>query len=376
MRQLIVIIDALGWLTAERLEVLAGELPFRRRLTTVFGYSSTAIPSLLTGAAPSEHGHWFLYKRALDRRPFALAGWIDRLPGNPGRRWRVRMRLQEFWRRRAGISGYFSLYDVPLRVLADLAPVEIEDTWAPHAFPDTPSIVDVLATGGRSYHVSDWRVPDAEKIRRAEAALDAGEPEVVLLYLTEVDAAQHRYGTRHEAFETKVRDTAAAVKRVWARMQRNGPVGLSVASDHGMTDVRDHRDVLGHLEKAGLRRGRDFDGFFDSTVARFWNIRDLPGLREALDALPGGRVLDPGTLEEWGVRFPRGEYGDVFFLVDPGVLILPSDMGSTAIAAMHGYDPAHPTSDACFLADRELPLRSEHLTAVFPLWKRRIEDGI
>jgi hypothetical protein len=152
--------------------------------------------------------------------------------------------------------------------------------------------------------------------------------------------------------------------------------GLSVFSDHGMTDVTDHRDLLGLLERAGLRRGRDFQGFLDSTVARFWRIADRPRLLEALGAATWGRVLDPETLASWGVDFPGGAYGDLFFLADPGVLILPSDMGRAPLAAMHGYHPDHPTSDACLLADRTLPLAADHITAVLDAMKFRIEEGV
>lgn len=209
MQELILVVDALGWLTVERTGFLADRLPWRRRLTTVFGYSSTAIPSLLTGSRPVEHGHWFLYRRARGASPFRGAGLIDRLPGNLGRRWRLRMLLQEHWRRRAGIRGYFSLYNVPLRVLPQLAPVEVADTWAPGAFPDTPSLVDHLHRRGEPFHVSDWRVPDADKLARARRAVEADAPRTVLLYLTEIDGLQHRVGTRSPELDAALDRLAA-----------------------------------------------------------------------------------------------------------------------------------------------------------------------
>jgi len=375
VQHLIVLVDALGWLTAQRLGFLAERLPYRRRLTTVFGYSSTAVPSLLTGAMPREHEHWFLFRRARGRSPFREGAWVDRLPGNLGRRWRVRSRLQELWRRRAGIEGYFSMYDVPLRILAQLEPVEVNDTWAPGAFPSTPSLIDVLEQRGGPYHVSNWRVPAEVKIATARDVIAAGETPVVVLYLTGVDSAQHRHGTEDPAFDRVVLDTGRAVEELADLMARNGDMTLSLFSDHGMTDVFRHEDLLRHLSSRDLERSRDFDGFLDSTVARFWNIKHPDRLAAALDELDWGHRLDPAALKAWGVDFPDNEYGDVFFLVDPGVLLLPSDMGSEPIAAMHGYDPADPTSDACFLADREVPLREDHITAVLPGLRKRLEDG-
>ncbi len=373
-RQLILLVDALGWLTVERTRFLAERLPFRRRLTTVFGYSSTAVPSLLTGAWPVEHGHWFLFRRAFGRSPFREAGLVARL-GGLGDRWRVRVRLQEHWRRRANIRGYFSLYNVPMSVLGELAPVEIADTWAPGAFPATPTLVDELARRGEPFHVSDWRVPDEEKVERAMAALDAGRPRTVLLYLTEIDSVQHRVGPVHPELDEALERLGGRVVSLLHRMERDGPVGVTLFSDHGMTPVTSGRDLLGALAAAGLARGRDYQGFFDSTVARFWNLRDRDRLERVLRGQSWGRILADHELREWGVLFPGRDYGDLLFLAGPGALILPSDMGRESLAAMHGYDPADPTSDACLLADRELPLAAGHITAVLPALKSRLEEG-
>jgi hypothetical protein len=374
-RQLIVLVDALGWVTAERTGFLRDLLPHRRRLVTVFGYSSTAVPSLLTGAAPVEHGHWFLYRRARGRSPFAEAALVARLPGALTRRWRVRKALQEYWRKKLNIRGYFSLYDIPFEVLAELAPVEVEDTWAAGAFPATPGLLDALAASGLPHHVSDWRVDDEAKIARALAAVEAEDPRVVVLYLTAVDGVQHTWGTRSEALDRQLAATGEAVRRVAERLGRGGPVGITLMSDHGMADVAAIRDVVGSLADAGFRRGRDFRGFLDSTVARFWDVRDAARLAAALRRIPGGRLLPPETLREWDVDFPGGEYGDMFFLADPGVLFVPSDMGRTPLAAMHGYDPAHPDSDACLLSDAPLALAGERITDVLPVLRTRLEEA-
>jgi hypothetical protein len=373
MQQLILLVDALGWLTVERLDFLRERLPFRRRLTTVFGYSSTAVPSLLTGAAPTEHGHWFLFRRAQGKSPFREAAWLDRLPGGLGNRWRVRVRMQEYWRKKAGIRGYFSLYNTPLSMLGELEPVEVADTWAPGAFPDTPSLVDHLERRGEPYHLSDWRVPDAEKLRRARSAVEGGGLSTVVLYLTEIDATQHRVGTRHGELDAAVGALSRSLTELIALMEERGPTGVTLFSDHGMTDVVGWRDLRGELAAAGCVRDRDYRGFFDSTVARFWDVRDPEALTAVLRGRDWGRVLDRGTLRAWGVDFPGGEYGDIFFLADPGLLILPSDMGTEPLAAMHGYDPADPTSDACLLSDVDLSVTQDHITAVLPALLRRIE---
>jgi hypothetical protein len=41
------------------------------------------------------------------------------------------------------------------------------------------------------------------------------------------------------------------------------------------------------------------------------------------------------------------------FLADPGVLVLPSFMGSRRVAAMHGYHPDDRFSHGCFMSTSE-----------------------
>ena len=103
------------------------------------------------------------------------------------------------------------------------------------------------------------------------------------------------------------------VREMYELMKQDGPVSLQVFSDHGMTDVSRTEDLHGPLEMAGIALGRDCDGFFDSTVARFWNIKDADRLRTVLGELSWGRVLTSRDLEEWRVDFPKNEYGDLFF---------------------------------------------------------------
>ena len=63
-----VFIDALGWRIYRRHQArfLSGELHTREPLGTVFGYSSTCDPTIITGRLPPEHGHFsfFVYDPA------------------------------------------------------------------------------------------------------------------------------------------------------------------------------------------------------------------------------------------------------------------------------------------------------------------------
>ena len=72
---LFVLIDALGWKFLEGREFLSDILPVRQPLRTVLGFSSGAIPSILTGCPPAVTGHWNLFYYDPQNSPFR---WLRR----------------------------------------------------------------------------------------------------------------------------------------------------------------------------------------------------------------------------------------------------------------------------------------------------------
>ena len=68
-----VFVDALGWEQVEKYDFLKDLLPHRRKIEMQFGYSCTAIPTILTGKRPDEHGHLAFYDWAPGKSPFKKA---------------------------------------------------------------------------------------------------------------------------------------------------------------------------------------------------------------------------------------------------------------------------------------------------------------
>src|SRR5439155_20183 len=79
-RHVFVLIDAFGWEIAQRLGFLSDALPHRAPLRTVLGYSSGAIPTMLTGKSPAEHGHWNLFYYDPEGSPFRWLRGLHFLP--------------------------------------------------------------------------------------------------------------------------------------------------------------------------------------------------------------------------------------------------------------------------------------------------------
>src|SRR5437867_8156079 len=77
---LIVLIDALGWRYLENQSFLQNWLPYRRPLRTVLGFSSGAIPTILTGLPPATTGHWNLFYYDPRNSPFQWMKYFQFLP--------------------------------------------------------------------------------------------------------------------------------------------------------------------------------------------------------------------------------------------------------------------------------------------------------
>ena len=110
MIKVFVFIDALGWKQVERYGFLRDLLPNRRKIEMQFGYSCTAIPTILTGERPSVHGHLAFYDYAPSNSPFRKMKWLAPFlrPRSFWRRGRVRHQLSKFIKRLYGFTGYFS----------------------------------------------------------------------------------------------------------------------------------------------------------------------------------------------------------------------------------------------------------------------------
>jgi hypothetical protein len=365
-RMVLLLVDALGWELAASRPDLGTGLTHRRRLETVLGFSSGALPTIFTGRTPAEHGRFLMYRRAAGgRTPFGGFGLTRWLPARLRRSWRLGRWLHAEVARR-GVRGYFELYDVPRDLLPFFDLPERDDIFSPGGLPGD-SLWDALGRSGLRWRGWNWRTPEAEAVGALERAVASGDEDVLFLYTADLDALLHREGSRGAGVRDRITRYAALLERLEAAAARRGEaLWLYLLSDHGMVDVTRTVDVPAALAALEARWPRDYVPFLDSTFARFW-WRDPAArgpVRSALAGLGAGRWLDEAALRAWGAHFPDGAYGDDVFLCDPGVLMVPSFMGHEPVAAMHGYDPAHPDMAALLWSNRPIAADVRGLTDV------------
>lgn len=352
---LFVFIDAFGWELLQRHSFLDDLLRTKVPLGTVLGYSSACDPTILTGKLPREHGHFSCFYFAPQASPFGLCRLLGALPRSLARRARVRRLLSGAIQRWHGYTGYFQLYNVPFRYLPLFDYAEKRDIYQPGGIDGgVPTIFDHLRERGIPFHLSDWRRREADNLRSLEEAIGRGQVEFAYLYLAEMDAVLHAHGTRSPRAAEKIRWYSTRIRHLVERARRQyGAVHLHVFSDHGMAEVTGSCDLMGRIDALGLRFGIDYAAIYDSTMARFWFLAEAARERiaGALEAEPRGQILSRDQLSACGCDFAEDKYGELFFLMDPGVLICPSFMGETRLAGMHGYDPECRDSLAMFASN-------------------------
>ena len=364
--------DALGWAIASRRNFAADLLPVRNRCETLLGYSSTCDPTILTGAIPSEHGHFSFFIKAREKSPFKALAPLGVLPEIVAGHHRIRNKVSKFIARRQGYTGYFQLYSVPFSKLTYLDYSEKKDIYEPGGIAGgQPTIFEHWQRSGKPWVRSDWRQSDPVNIAHARREIEKGDVELLYLFTARLDAVMHKYGVNHPAvdaafdeFQTNLKSLADLASRHYREVR------LHLFSDHGMADVHVCSDLLPRWNKLGLKYGRDYVAVWDSTMARFW-FSDESVRRTATDWLAtqkDGEILSDDRLEAYGCLFPDRKYGELFYLLPSGSLFVPSFLNQRKVTAMHGYAPEHPDSAAAWLSNVEtLPVNA--LTDIFPVMK-------
>ncbi len=368
---LFIFADALGWVQAERRAFAADLLTYRRPCDTLLGYSSTCDPSILTGTLPQEHGHFSFFVYDPVRSPFGWARAFGWMPGALAAHHRVRNVVSRWCQRKLGYTGYFQLYSVPFNRLPFFDYTEKRDLYLPGGIINgQENIFTAWERSGVPWCRSDWRLGDSANVAHLKDELKTGKIRLGYLFTAGLDAVMHAHTT-----DSATTDAAFAQFDRWLHEisslahEHYEEVRIHVFSDHGMTDTRDVSRMCVDFDQLGLRFGVDYAAVWDSTMVRFWfpgpNATAHRAQVEAwLKQRTEGRILSDVALAENGCLFPDRRYGELWFLLNNGVIFVPSFMNRHRVPAMHGFDPREPDSAACWLAnhaDYEAPKRIEQI---------------
>lgn len=361
-QEIFVFVDALGWDVVEPTGFLADILLHRKPMTMQFGYSCSAIPTILSGKHPDEHGHLGLFRFAPAASPFRGVARILRLlrPKSFWSRGRVRGWLSRGVRRVLGFTGYFQLYQMTPERLDSYDYCEKRDLFVPGGMEGVVNLADALAEAGVDGHISDWHLSDAENFSRGVRAIDEGKP-FVFVYTSALDSLRHNHprGAADPVVRERIDWYGRQIRALAAAAAGTGrPWSLTVFSDHGMTPLTKIVDLKSAVEATGLVFGVDYGICYDSTMMRVHELKPgaLVRIREALKPFAAdGHWLTEAEERRQGIWRADRMFGDAIFLVNPGIQIVPSDMGLAPLGGMHGFDPEDEHSKAALLSTEPIP---------------------
>lgn len=375
-----VLIDALGWELVRNRPFLEDILVDRRSLHTVLGYSSAAIPSILAGRNPEEHGHWNLFYYSPETSPFRWIRPLRLLPTRLRENRVMRKAVKEISARLSGYKGHFSTYSFELSRLPFFDLVERRDIYEPDGLETCPSLFDVFVRERIAYECFNYhRHSDAQILARVPERLKTSPARVFFLYLCQLDSYLHFHIGDDDGVAAQFRWYEDGLRRIYrAASERWGHVRMYIFSDHGMTPVGWTHDLAGEVDRLGLSIPDELLPAYDSTMARFWiwSERARERLTALLERHPRGRIVPESELRELGIWFGDARYGHLIFLFEPGGIIMPSDMGRIPFGGMHGYHPSEPTTEAVLLASVPVTRKLDHITGIHSLILQDLGIGV
>ena len=353
----VVLIDALGWEIIKDRPFLNDELPFRRPLETVLGYSSGAIPTILTGLQPAQTGHWNLFYYDPQGSPFRWLRWFSFLPARLLDNRISRKAIKELGRRVLGMGPLFECAVSPA-LLPLFNFVEKRNIYAECGIPNSVSIFDLLRAREVPYRVYSYhQFSDARIVEQACSDIQAGNTNFFFLYLSEMDHFLHSKCDDPRSVAERLAWYDRQLREVFKVAARKDPeMTFTVISDHGMTPVHSQYDLVGKIEALGFSMPKDYLAVYDSTMARYWFFDEEArrSIVAELERTSCGRIVKDSELDRLGILFPDRRYGEIVFLLDPGWLLTTSDFNGNGWhpVGMHGYHPSDSHSDAIYLSNQ------------------------
>ncbi|MBR2873976.1 MAG: alkaline phosphatase family protein [Lentisphaeria bacterium] len=369
--------DALGWKIVNDHCFLTDLLPYRKKISMQFGYSSSAIPTILSGKTPAEHGHLGLFRFAPAQSPFknlSRLWWLFK-PAAFWNRGRVRHHLSKLLKKVYGFTGYFQLYRMPLWKLKFMDYCEKRDLFIANGMEDIANLHDTLSAKKVKFHISDWHLSDSENFKAAEDAVEK-KCNFLFVYTASLDGVLHDKVKDAAAVQTKLDEIKMQIESLFQKAEKYAKkVHFTVISDHGMTPLAGTVDIMSKVAQSGLVFGRDYGACYDSTMARFYYLNDNAQklIPEIMQEFPGHFLSKDEELKYRIYRSDRA-FGDAIFLLDAGIQIVPSDMGEKPLNGMHGFLPEDAHSFAALLSNEELPENVEHVADYFNFMIERAEN--
>lgn len=374
MRNIFIVVDGVGYDQVARF-MPGGLLRQAERrglcaVDTLLAYSSGIYPSIWSGQYPAEHGVWTeFYRRETPR--LALSAPLRFLPGKYLPRKAAYLWLAALRKLGVKTTDYFAVAPQAQRYFSRSNANYTRIPPVP--MPSATLISQVIEKAGQTWQYVYCPMLDDEAERRIKEA--ARRVDVVMVCLPELDEEGHHLGPMTEAFGVAFAEFSRKLDHLLAHLEREWPqAGVFLFSDHGMTTVTDAFDFWTYLERRGMKLGRDYLAFINSTIVSLWfddeSERGLARMSEiiaGLNASGYGRVLAVEEHSACRIDFPDARYGQRFFVANEGVEIVPNfiSVAWKPNLGMHGYDPRCSSTRSFFIGSKQVACRPRDVVDLY-----------
>ncbi|MGV3775057.1 MAG: alkaline phosphatase family protein [Verrucomicrobiales bacterium] len=376
---LFIMIDACGWEIVKNDPFAKSFAPYRKKLESVFGYSSTCIPSILSGRWPVEHRNWCYFVYDPKNSPFRMLRPLRWLPKAITGRRIVRRILTKMVKSRLNFRGYFDLYNIPFKYISLYDFSEKKSPLQPKGMNQGINIFDHLTENNIPYYVSDPAKTEQQNLEDLKSQVEKEAIDFAFMYWADLDGLLHRVGNQSPEVPAKLRVYEQWIQGLLDKVgDHYKEVRLYIFSDHGMANCDEHLDLKRMIDALPVKMEKDYAVVYDSTMARFWffNEEARKQITSVLGTVPQGRIVPESELETLRTNFKDKHFGELIFLVKEGVLIVPSHMGERPIRAMHGYHPSDKHSYASLFTNQpEIPVQVNAIPEIYNIMTFEAEQA-
>ena len=366
---LFVFIDAFGWEVRKRYpDFLKGLVNDEKRLRSIFGYSCACDPSIISGLMPWQHKHWSSFYYSPGNCPYSWVRPFRFLPSIVMNNHRTRSKLSKVIAKVHDFTGYFQVYNVPFKYLPIFDYAEKNSIWKPGGLNEGESIFDHLSKDKKKYYVPSGYNNDEFNIAELKKSIVDEDIEMAYITLGKLDGLMHHIGKTGEKVDELMNWYDGQIRDLHSMAEENfEDVSLYVFSDHGMHDVTEEFNLISEIESLGFKFEKDYVAVYDSTMARFWFFNDeaKTAVTTLLNKCDKGRILTDEELKVEGTYFADAQFGELVYVMNGGVQIVPSFMGQKGCKGMHGYHPQEDDTYSAILSKGSLPENLKSIEQIF-----------
>ena len=279
--------------------------------------SNDLLPTILTGAYPTEHGMWGVKLNNKTGESFS-AKLIDLLPDIVTTSVQC---LVHFF------TGSFDLAAIPprRRRLFELKRTKYHRrTRLTDALLEIGGIETCLGVVGKS-QTRYLYTNSSDPIKNVLDKIGSGLYKLEILELYSLDLMQQWNLDSVEKVTGFYSRIDKFLNRLAERCKSHGVV-LALLSDHGHEEIRGSIDIRRELN--GLKTAEDeYTFFIDVSIARFWfrTVSARNKILSKLSELENVTLFTSKDLNEYNLSFVDSQYGEVFLFAEPGYIFFPHD---------------------------------------------------